>query len=175
MELPIIKNEIKTPRLTIKPYSAEDAEALVSLLTDEELTKTFMVPVFESHEQALKLAEKLILFSSPQDTRHLECGIYADGRLVGFVNDCGAENDTIELGYAIAASEKGKGYATEAVKAVIGELREMGFHTVRAGYFEENSASRRVMEKCGMTPVPYTETVTYRGELHNRLYCEIKL
>ena len=48
---------------------------------------------------------------------------------------------------------QGCGYATEAVGAVLRELREMGFRKVIAGFFSENSARRRVMEKCGITAV----------------------
>ena len=48
-----------------------------------------MVPEFESLEQVEKLAKKLIVFSQKDDTKHLEYGIYLDGKLIGFVNDCG--------------------------------------------------------------------------------------
>ena len=47
-----------------------------------------------------------------------------------------------------ASSQAGHGYATEAVRAVLEELRDMGFRRVTAGYFEGNEASHRVMEKC---------------------------
>jgi ribosomal-protein-alanine N-acetyltransferase len=54
------------------------------------------------------------------------------------------------LGYVIAPEHQGKGFATEAVQACIHELFRMGYEHVRAGYFEGNTASRRVMEKLGM-------------------------
>mgnify|MGYP002591663155 CR=1 FL=1 len=47
------------------------------------------------------------------------------------------------------------------MKAVLGELRGTGFRKVSAGYFVENEASRRVMEKCGMRK---------EGVLRQRLY-----
>ena len=37
---------VQTERLTIKPYSAADKEQLAELLTNEEITETFMVPDF---------------------------------------------------------------------------------------------------------------------------------
>ncbi len=39
-----------------------------------------------------------------------------------------------------------RGFVTEAVNAVINELREMGFKKVVAGFFERNIGGRKVME-----------------------------
>ena len=56
MALPIKKKAlIETERLTIKPYALEDVDGLVDLLTNPEITKTFMVPKSESLEQVEKL------------------------------------------------------------------------------------------------------------------------
>lgn len=58
MALPIKKKAlIETERLTIKPYALEDVDGLVDLLINPEITKTFMVPKFESLEQVEKLAK----------------------------------------------------------------------------------------------------------------------
>lgn len=174
MELQIKKKAlIETERLTIKPYALEDVNRLVDLLINPEIAKTFMVPKFESFEQVENLAKKLIAFSHEDDTKHLEYGIYLEGKLIGFVNDCGIEDEEIEIGYVIHPDYQGHGYATEAVRAIIYELREMGFCKVIAGYFAENMASRCVMEKCGMHQLPVTDEVEYRGKHHICRYCEL--
>jgi RimJ/RimL family protein N-acetyltransferase len=41
---------------------------------------------------------------------------------------------------------------------------------VTAGAFEDNLASLRVMEKCGMQPMEHTDTIEYRGCEHLCLY-----
>lgn len=175
LAIPIRQNQkIQTERLVLKSYSEQDAEALVQLLTNEEVTKTFMVPDFTSEDQVWKLAEKLIAFSRVEDTGHLEYGIYFADTLIGFINDCGVENDTIEVGYVIHPAYKGRGFATEAVTAVIQDLFRMGFGKVKAGYFRENTASRRVMEKCGMAKTAQQDTEEYRGVRHVCEYYEIK-
>ena len=74
---------IQTERLTLKPFSLSDKDRLANLLTDQQITKTFMVTDFETAAQACALAEKLIRFSQIDDTRHLEYGIYVHGRLIG--------------------------------------------------------------------------------------------
>lgn len=154
---------IRTGRLELRSYESGDAKRIVELLTNPEVSKTFMVPGFQSEQQAMDLAHKLIAFSKTEDTAHLEYGIYLDGTLIGFVNDCGTEDGEIEIGYVIHPDCKGRGYATEAVSAVIGDLFRMGFQRVTAGFFEENAASRRVMEKCGMQPLERSERIEYRG------------
>ena len=169
------KPQVKTQRLTLKSYSEQDMDALIDLLTNPEVTSTFMVPEMKSRCCAEELVRKLIVFSQPSDTKHLEYGIYLNGKLIGFVNDCGAEEDEIEIGYVIHPQHWGHGYATEAVNAILAELREMGFRKVTAGYFSENAASLRVMEKCGMQRTTITEEEDYRGKRHICKYCEICL
>ena len=176
MALPIRKKaQIKTERLILKPYSEQDIGALIDLLTNPEVTSTFMVPEMESRSCAEELVKKLIVFSQPDDAKHLEYGIYMSEKLIGFINDCGVEGDEIEIGYVIHPQYQGHGYATEAVHAVITELCEMGFRKVTAGYFSENTASLRVMEKCGMQKTTMTDEEDYRGKLHICKYCEIYL
>ena len=46
----------------------------------------------------------------------------------------------------------------------------MGFEHVKAGFFEENMASCRVMEKCGMTKLDVEDDIEYRGVMHHCLY-----
>ncbi|MDO4372459.1 MAG: GNAT family N-acetyltransferase [Clostridia bacterium] len=174
MALPIReKTQIKTERLILKPYSEQDMDALIDLLTDPEITSTFMVPEMGSRSCAEELVKKLIGFSQPDDTKHLEYGIYLGEKMIGFVNDCGVEEDEIEIGYVIHPQYQGHGYATETVHTVLAELCEMGFRKVTAGYFAENTASLRVMEKCGMQRTTITEEEDYRGKRHLCRYCEI--
>lgn len=174
MALPIKKKaQIKTERLILKPYSEHDIDTFIDLLTNPEITSTFMVPEMGSRSCAEELVKKLIGFSQPDDTKHLEYGIYLGEKMIGFVNDCGVEEDEIEIGYVIHPQYQGHGYATEAVHTVLAELREMGFRKVTAGYFAENTASLRVMEKCGMQRTTITEEEDYRGKRHLCRYCEI--
>lgn len=76
MPIKIIKKpQIKTERLSLKPYSLNDIDTLVEMLTDPSITRTFMVPEFESRDEVVSLAKKLVGFSSIEDTTHLEYGI----------------------------------------------------------------------------------------------------
>ena len=74
------------------------------------------------------------------------------GRLIGIILYFDEKEDSCEIGYGIGSGFWNQGYATEAVGRFLEYLfREKGMHTVYASFFTGNDASRRVMEKCGMT------------------------
>ncbi len=57
-----------------------------------------------------------------------------------------------EIGYVLNPGYWGRGIATEAVRRVMDfAFMELNVHRVEAKYIIGNDASRRVMEKCGMT------------------------
>lgn len=176
MSRQILKKEhIITDRLTLGPYRKEDRERLTEMLRNPEITATFMVPDYSEEVQFYTLADKLIEFSQIKDTAHLEYGVYLDGYMIGFVNDCGYDDEAIELGYVIDPAFKGRGFATEAVNAVISELHEMGFKKVVASFFEGNIGSRTVMEKCGMHLNGNSDYEEYRGKKYKCYECEMEL
>ncbi len=57
-----------------------------------------------------------------------------------------------EIGYWVAVAHWGRGYMTEAVRAIIDYgFRELGLNRVHAECHGDNPASARVLEKAGMT------------------------
>jgi ribosomal-protein-alanine N-acetyltransferase len=60
-------------------------------------------------------------------------------------------SDSCEIGYSLGSRWWGKGYATEAVMAVLDfAFGTMCAHRVQATYHPDNIASKKVLEKCGM-------------------------
>ena len=163
---------LRTERLLLRPYEERDKEAMVRLLCCEEIKKTFMIPDFSSRADAEKLFYRIMELS--RTPGHIEYGIFLEDRLIGFLNDCGIEGNTVEMGYVIDPEYWGQGYATESFRAVIGELFRLGYEQVTAGYFEENPASGRVMEKCGMHKLELVSHEYYQGREHRTLYYGIE-
>lgn len=159
---------IKTERLELKPLSDSDRDNMIELLTNNEIKKTYMLPDFESEEQAEKLF--LRLKEGSLADKVYQVGIYLNGMLIGFANEVEREDDKIELGYMIHPEHHNQGYGTEMLKAMIEEMFARGFSEVIAGAFEENPASMRVMEKSGMTKLDKTDEIEYRGVLHKCVY-----
>ena len=157
-----------TERLVLRPLQEADRAAFLRMSRDMKIKKTYMIPDYDSEEQENRLFDRCMAAS--RDEKRFAFGICHEGALVGFLNDCGVEGDTIELGYFIDSEYWNRGFATEALKAAVDELFRVGFRRVKAGYFEENPASSRVMEKCGLRPIPEEEQIEYRGAVHRALY-----
>lgn len=164
-----VKSErLAAPRLILKGLAESDREAMLRLFTDEDIRKTYMLPDFRDRGEAEALFERIRKLSVSPDS--FVYGIYLEGRLIGMINQCGTDGAGIELGYFIDPGYQGRGYATEALRTAIGELFRMGYERITAGFFMENAASRRVMEKCGMHPLDRQETIRYRDADHVCVY-----
>ena len=162
---------IETERLILREIGQDDRPSLLRLFYNEEVKKTFMIPDFASREEADRLFERMAELSRQED--RFVYGAELCGELIGFINEVWKEDRAIELGYVVSPEHKAKGLCTEMLKAAIAELFRIGFTSVRAACFEENIASRRVMEKSGMHRAERTEDVEYRGMLHHCLCFEI--
>lgn len=75
----------------------------------------------------------------------------------GFAGTCGlrtTEHGDVEVIYSIEPDRWGTGLATEAARAVLGQaFATLGLSRVLGGVDAANHASRRVLEKLGMTPL----------------------
>ena len=72
---------------------------------------------------------------------------------IGFFGPPAAGDDGVpetEVGYGLVADARGRGGATEALKGLLAETDRLGVR-LRAGVLPENTASIRVLAKCGFT------------------------
>lgn len=162
--------EIRTERLLLRALVPSDLEDVLSILQNDKVKLTYMLPDFPTREDAVKLFDRLLALS--HSAEHLVVGICHGEKLIGFLNSTEILDNRIEIGYAYHPDYWNHGYATEALKAMIAELLRLGFSVVRAGYFEVNPASGRVMEKSGMRRIEYTDSIEYRGKTHRCIYYE---
>lgn len=163
-----MKAYIKTERLEIMPFRTKDLPDLAEILTNSQIKNTYMIPDFETREALNGMVQKIAQYSL--SNQRFERGIFLEDRLIGFVNEVERKDGSMELGYVIHPSLWGRGYATEMLKAVIEMLLEAGLSQVITGAFEENTASIRVMEKCGMRKTAVEEDIAYRGRNHHCIY-----
>jgi RimJ/RimL family protein N-acetyltransferase len=149
----VIRLPLETERLRIRLFEpARDAEPLFELWGDEEAMR-FVRPASGSVEEVRERLEQIL------EWNRSGWGLWAlderqGGRLVGTVGlfPLAREGPEIELAYHVVPSRWGRGYATEAGAALLdASWRETDLDHVVAVAFEENRASRRVMEKLGMT------------------------
>lgn len=93
-------------------------------------------------------------------------------KLIGIILYFDETQESCEIGYGIGSNYWNNGYVTETVKAFIKYLFEKkGFNTVYASFFVGNDASKRVMEKNGMTYNRYSaKELEYLGKERDLIY-----
>ena len=166
------KEQLRSQRLVLKPYEERDRQQVMGIFFNEDVKKTYMIPDFKDEAQAGELFEKMMALSRSE--QRFVYGIYFQDTFIGFVNDCEMTDSSVEIGYVIAPAYQGNGFATEAVGVCIEELFRMGFTQVKAGFFEGNIPSCRVMQKCGMHKIDFEEDIEYKGTLHHCIYYAIE-
>lgn len=86
-----------------------------------------------------------------------------DGRLVGTVQAT-VVGDGAEVAWVVGTAWQGRGYASEAARALVGWLRERGVRTVVAHVHPEHAASAAVARAAGLVPTGETRDGEVRWE-----------
>jgi RimJ/RimL family protein N-acetyltransferase len=161
---------LETQRLWLRWLRAADAAALASFASLAAVAQmTASIP----HPYPAGEAERFILKARAETAggQSLILGVTLKNKartLIGLVSaEAGAGRD-IEIGYIIAPTAAGRGFATEAASALIDTIFSLTeARTISANTRDHNKASRRVLEKCGFE---FTESaltnLPARGGLH---------
>lgn len=144
--------EIRTERLLLRKYRISDGEILYrNIGSDDELSKYTQWNPYRTYEMSRETVERFI--KQYEDQHFYGWLIEADGRMAGIIGayDYEPSDNSIEVGFTIERGSWGKGYASEALKAVIRYLKEQEkIWRIHAWCASENMASARVMQKAGM-------------------------
>lgn len=136
---------LETERLVLRAPQHGDIKVITRLVNDRRVAEnTARIP----HPYGVDDAERFIAAVNRQDGE-ATFAIIRDGDLIGV---CGVEprENAPEIGYWLGAPFWGRGYATEAVRALIDHaFGALGHDALQAGARVGNPASRRVLEKCG--------------------------
>jgi ribosomal-protein-alanine N-acetyltransferase len=141
---------VETARLVMAPPRAADAgEIFERYASDPEVTKFVGWP----RHRSLEDTEAFLKFSAIEWARS-PAGPYSirlreDGRLVGGTGLSFDDPEQAMTGYVFARGAWGKGYATEALLAMVGLARDLGVVRLYALCHPEHRPSYRVLEKCG--------------------------
>lgn len=143
--------QLKTERLLLRQIKPDDAEMVYVWLSDPEVCKYERWQPHQSVDYTRGyIAEVLNGYTS--DCIY-QWGIELNSELIGSVSvvnvdDC---DQKATLGYCFAKKYWSKGYATEAVKAVLHYMfTAVGLNRIEASHSVNNIASGRVLEKTGM-------------------------
>ena len=146
--------ELDTPRLRLRPFTASDRDAIHAIYADPEVMRYVG---HGAHRTLAETANALRIYGDVLAQRgysFLAVTERATGALIGDggLHPMGGVGPDVELGYTLARSAWGRGYATELGRALIayafGVLR---VPRVVAQVEPANTASRHVLAKLGMT------------------------
>jgi RimJ/RimL family protein N-acetyltransferase len=157
---------LETPRLILRQFTDADVDNLFNLNNDPEVMRYLTAGQPTPREQ---IRNEIIPFHRSVYDRLDRLGTWAaeaagTGEFLGWFHfRPGPDGDVtnIDLGYRLRRPAWGQGFATEGSRALIDRgFTELGVGRVFGHTMALNSASRRVLEKCGLTLVG---TIPYDG------------
>ena len=155
---------IKTSRLTITTFSMDMAQNVYENSQDDDTRRFVPDEVYDSVEDARAAIEFLMSRYESTDGPFVYPVLTNDAHNIGYVQLCKLEDGSWEIGYHIAKDFTGMGYASEAVNAFLPAMtQKLNIKEVYGICFAENTASVRVLEKCGITQI-YQGTGNYQGK-----------
>jgi RimJ/RimL family protein N-acetyltransferase len=143
---------IATERLTLRRFRASDARRLAEYRSDPAVARYQSWDAPFPVERAV-VAVRNFAAGSPDVAGHFQYAIEltGDALLIGDVYVRLHDNlKQAEIGFTLDRAYQGKGYATEAVGAVLDRLfRRQGLHKVTGECDARNTASAALMERLG--------------------------
>ena len=160
---------LETPRLLLRPFEEKDIEPFSRYRSDPEVAKYQGWQVPYSLEQAARFVQDMKSGTPglPGQWYQFALELKASGEMIG---DCAfkrlAEDARqAEIGFTLARSFQGQGYAHEAVARLLDYLfGDLMLHRVRANIDPLNAASQRLLERLGMRlEGQLLESLWYKG------------
>jgi RimJ/RimL family protein N-acetyltransferase len=159
--------ELRTARLAIRRFRAEDAVAFAAYRSDPNVARYQSWDDCTPEHAGAFVSEMAASHPGvPGEWFQFAVGDPASDELLGDVAICVHADDTsrAELGFTFAPAHQGKGYATEAARAVIAYAFErLGAETVLGIADARNDASIALLERIGMRRAA-TEHVRFKDE-----------
>jgi RimJ/RimL family protein N-acetyltransferase len=142
---------LTTPRLTLRPYSEDDIDALYGIWTDPDVRKYLWDDIVISRDRAAEVVRDSISMANSHGIGYWTVHLASDGPVAG---DCGFHflngRDSIELFYSLARAHWGRGLAFEGSQAVLAYAwNSTPFDRVYARIDAPNEASLRLVRRLG--------------------------
>ena len=154
---------IETERLFFRKFELDDLPMLIEQRSDPDVNKYLGGTRMQNPDA---LAKRIRFYMSCYDSHGVGmCPMFwkETGEMIGAAGLQPLEDTgEIEVGYSIIKPFWGRGIGTEAAKGWLTfGFNELGLERIVAVAIEENTASRRIMEKLGMS---YEKTETHYDE-----------
>ena len=143
---------LHTDRLTVRMLRAGDAEEFVAYRNDPTVAQYQDWAMPYAVEAGRQLIADQAEMDGPTRGDWVQMAVEVAGQLVGDVAvKVSGDGGTATVGYTLAPAHQGRGYASEALAAVVDALCAGGVHRFEASLYPENVASMLVVEAVGFT------------------------
>jgi RimJ/RimL family protein N-acetyltransferase len=146
---------IATERLLLRPFAADDADALHAIRSQPEVVR-YLYEGPMSHAEAVEVARRRggeTALEEEGDKLSLAMELRATGELAGdlVLILTSVAHRQGEVGYTLHPGHQGRGLATEGARAILAlGFGVFGLHRIAARLDGRNAASARVLERLGM-------------------------
>lgn len=142
----------ETERLILRPWEEADAEALYKYAKNPNVGPIAGWPPHTSVENSREIIKNVL--SAPETYAVVLKGetapIGSIGLMIGKYSNIDISENEGEIGYWIGEPFWGQGLIPEATRKLIKyAFEELHLETLWCGYFDGNTKSKRVSEKCG--------------------------
>lgn len=166
---------LKTGNLKLRHWSESDAECVYHFAKNPNIGPIAGWPPHTSVEDSLMIiktvfsrSECYAIVKNDVPIGCVELLIHPDG------NHWWGEGSA-ELGYWIAEEYQGRGYATEACKALIDRaFKDLGINQIFATYKQKNIASKRVLDKLGFKYYSQLNNIDYSGQAFSEIAVKLE-
>ena len=143
---------LETERLILRPWEESDANDLFQYASNPEVGPIAGWPVHTSVENSKEIIKSV--FSAPEIyaivLKETMQPVGSIGLMIGSVSDKGIPDTEAEIGYWIGVPYWGQGLIPEAVREIMRHgFDDLNLEKMWCGYFDGNTKSKRVQEKCG--------------------------
>jgi len=157
-----IKRMLETKRLILRRWEDSDAEDLYKYASDPDVGPIAGWPPHQSVDESRGVIKNVLNGKEA----YAVC-LKEDGKAIGAIElklnghtDMTDRDDECEMGYWLGKPFWGQGIMPEAVKEMLRHaFEDCGMQKVWIGYYEGNTKSKRVQEKCGFKYQRKTEDV----------------
>lgn len=149
-----MKKELFTNRLHLRKMKVSDSPALFNIWSDPDVTKFMNISRFTNESQAKEMIELLDELSQTGKAIRYSMVDLKTNEIIGTCgfNYIDSENARVEIGYDIAKSKWGMGYAPEGIRALINlAFENLQLNRVEAKVEAGNVNSIHVLQKLNFT------------------------
>ena len=145
--------DLETPRLRLRKLTARDAWDIYHYSSDPEVARHVLWDAHQSLSDSKSYLRYMMRKYRQQEPASWGIELLQTQEIIGTIGFMwiNRDNASAEVGYSLSRDYWGRGYMTEALKAVIAySFSEMHLNRIEAQHELANPASGAVMRKCGM-------------------------